>query len=383
MLKQAPSGYADLVDRERITIVNFIPAVFVLSVLVLIVSAVRLDAPALLALPPLVWFIGVPIWDRIFGRSFERQAYRAKELPDIEGINPELGATTAGLATIGVLSVAATTDLSALSLLALAITGGVLLSLAAAPAIERRDGEFRTVGGYSGIRSWLFQGMLLLPVLNNNARCRHYHFASSQRDEGSARMGETYFAFLRRFIVGSFARSLTAAKGPGTETDDLTKLSCLGILFLCLAYGVGEIQLVLFVVGQASVALWQILAVEYVEHYGILCKKTESSSGIMTEHRVRVGAGRLNTVLLNGRVPHLSGLTDSDDEEILKDGELPYGFNALSMLVLWPSKWFALVDARLAESVNFDLHEVNLDGNAYVALMEKYHHPGMKPVQEQ
>ena len=50
-----------------------------------------------------------------------------------------------------------------------------------------------------------------------------------------------------------------------------------------------------------------------------------------------------------------------------------YGFHVLSLMILSPRLWFRYVNPLLAAKVGYDLARVNLDGDAYVELMEAYH----------
>ena len=211
--------------------------------------------------------------------------------------------------------------------------------------------------------------------------------ASTQGDEASARMGESYFAFVARFAMGSFMKSLKSMCGStqNTEkqfrrdTDDLTKLSCAAVCILIGAYVLAGFSLVAFIVGQAVIALWQITATEYAEHYGMLRKEnTGTTEENSSREYVWKANGTLNNALLSVRIEHASSTGSASHGSGREFLELPYGFNLLTIIALWPSRWFALVDARLAEAVNFDLHDVNLDGDAYVGLMEKYHHQSPK-----
>ena len=86
----------------------------------------------------------------------------------------------------------------------------------------------------------------------------------------------------------------------------------------------------------------------------------------------------MNNSLLSERQFH-NHCPSQLDPAISKTSEqprLPVGFNLLSLLVLLPSYWFNFLHEKLAILVDYDLTRVNLDGQAYVALMERFHKPG-------
>ena len=124
------------------------------------------------------------------------------------------------------------------------------------------------------------------------------------------------------------------------------------------------------------VVTWQVSAFDYTKRYGLLRQRSED--GVLEPYDARhswLSANWVNTALLSGNAVRQA--KDTSVKQFADDNcgllRLPFGANLLSLIVLSPKTWFALVNQQLAEKVDNDLRKVNLDGDAYVELMEAYH----------
>ena len=146
MYKQAESGLVGLVEEQQRDIDYFIPVGFVLVSLVSITLSTRLGTPFLLAIPVVIWFVAVPLWDRKDNRYLRERTTSGSRARSMGFVQSELIATTAGLAILGMLLLIATSTQSTVALIGLSVTGGLLLSMAANPALQFINGEYRLSG---------------------------------------------------------------------------------------------------------------------------------------------------------------------------------------------------------------------------------------------
>lgn len=388
MIENAEAGCLVSAQRTWLGLEGFIPASFVLMTLVAATLAVTLDITWLLAIPPIVWFLGVPIWDWL-SRDASAPDYDSTKFSEQHRLAKiEPGTAGAGLATVGIILLVVTKTHSVGALIGLSISGGLLLVLACNSFVMETEAQMTKMTLFTRIGNWLFKGLLLIPIFGASARYRHHKLASTQNDETSARMGEGYFAYLRRFVAGVVQqawRSYKDVHGNATTNQDerysgldteLGQLAGLAVLYLGLASIVGGTNVVVFLLVQALVAFWQITARDYTEHYGLLRKQLANGKHeLLTDKHVWQLAGNLNNSLLNGRDHHYIKNLHRHADPAQNLPLLPIGCNLASIVVMFPAIWFRLINGRLAEIVKFNLHDVNLDGSAYVGLMEKYHRP--------
>ena len=225
------------------------------------------------------------------------------------------------------------------------------------------------------------RGISFAPQFSPDVCEAHADLAATADDQMSARMGESYYAFLWRYFRGMVILSKRGGTGVSKGRHQpalwgLIQTSCLFGLYVLLLTNLSGASLLIFVAAQTTIIAWQLSAYDYVERYGLL-RKYDAIGNLepFTDKHFWRSHSVVNNSLLNTRVTRLPGCLGpemrTDDEPAAY--ALDYGFNLLSMVVLNPRLWFRLVNPRLAERVGYDLAKVNLSGKAYVELMEAYH----------
>ena len=355
---------------------GMLPLAFGLFSLSTLILSVRLNWSILLLAPLMLWFVVVPLWDK----STRGGIFRHLALVGTRGAHYEV-TLVALLSLFGLLLVGTMQTASLLTMFGLGVSGGLLVTVAW-HGVQRCD-ENSTVGN---LMRRILCAVMLMPHFGVDTREGHATAASTPRDFASARMGESYYSFVYRYFSGAIARGWCAEKSRldmrgsvyALIHNEMLQILTLSSLYLVAAWTFGGAGLILLVFTQALVAVWQLTAAEYVEHYGMLRKRfPDGEYAPLQRDRYWRAEGAVNNMLLSERQFH--GPTDGDPTSSLSEAApqptLPLGFNVLSLLVLTPNYWFNFADEKLALLANFDLKRVNLDGDAYVELMERFHKP--------
>lgn len=377
MLKETNAGCRsnDLVASD-VSAHSLLPLVFGLFSLITLIVSVRFDWTMLLLAPPVVWFVVVPLWDKA---ARDEGTHR---LAVVSARDAHYEVTLVALLSLFGLLLVGTTDTSSLlTMFGLGITGGLLVTVAW-HGVQCRDDD-STVGNL--MRRTLC-AVTLMPQLGIDSREGHATDASTPKDFASARMGESYYRFVYRYFSGAIIRGWRAEQIRLSDRgrvysllqNEMLQILCMSILYIAAAGIFGGAGLILLVITQALVAAWQLTAAEYVEHYGMLRNRYQDGEyGPLRRDRYWCAAGAVNNMLLSERQFHQHSDTqfNSSISQATEQPTLPLGFNLLSFLVLMPNYWFHFVDEKLAVLAAYDLQRVNLDGEAYVELMERFHKP--------
>ena len=206
----------------------------------------------------------------------------------------------------------------------------------------------------------------------------HYKRVATPEDPASARMGESFWAFLPRTVLGSLIsawnleRERLARKGRGVWSIHNENLQAwfLGILF----YGALIIWLgwpaFIFLVLQGIYAASMLEVVNYVEHYGLLRQKDQNGEYVRCapEH-----SWNSNHIVGNILLYHLQRHSDHHAhptrryQALRHFGEapqLPGGYASMITLAYFPPLWFTLMDKRVVRHYAGDMSKINLQPSA-------------------
>ena len=201
----------------------------------------------------------------------------------------------------------------------------------------------------------------------------HHRWVATPQDPASARLGEGFWAFLPRTVVGSLrsAWSLEAQRlqrqGKSVwhlQNDNLQawglSLLLYGLLVAALGWGV-----LFFLLLQSAYAAVMLEVVNYVEHYGLLRAKDSSGGYVrcLPEH-----SWNSNHIVGNIVLYHLQRHSDHHAHparryQALRHFEeapqLPGGYAAMITAAYFPPLWFALMDKRVLAHYGGDLSKTN------------------------
>lgn len=345
---------------------------FCLLSLVITISAMMMQFTILLFLVPCIFFGGVHFADQ--------GAERFSDITDPRNCRPKAAAIAVPF--ISMFGIAISTVIYEVTVgqaVGLAFIGGLLATIA-----------------YQNGRAWMFQStrlsaalrrfmhaLVLMPHYGIDQMQGHRLSAATPSDPISSRMGEHYYRYLKRSIKGGVVRAFLAEqqgdKGKSTITKllktEVVQTLVLMLMLLGSIYYTTGLSLVGIFALQAVVACWQITSLEYSEHYGLLRNRAPNGEfeAFNASHSWKT-SGMMSNRLLGGYVS--SHRSEEPLERPVSSTPTPtysLGSNVLTLCALLPRLWFAIADSKLAMAVDYDLKQVNLDGDAYVSLMERFH----------
>jgi alkane 1-monooxygenase len=203
----------------------------------------------------------------------------------------------------------------------------------------------------------------------------HHVKVSTPEDAASSRLGESFWAFLPRSVVGSardaWALERTRLGKSGKRTiswrnENLTAWAMTVVLFaaLCAAFGVGVLPLLLI---QAVFGFSLLEVVNYLEHYGLARQKTAKGRYEKVEPRHSWNSTSLisNIALfqLQRHSDHHANPTRRYQAlRTFEDApQLPWGYATMIPLAWMTPVWRRLMDHRVVEHYNGDLSLANID----------------------
>ena len=214
----------------------------------------------------------------------------------------------------------------------------------------------------------------------------HHSRVATPEDPASSRMGESFWKFLPRTVIGGIKsavkieRARLARKGKSfwNLENELLQGWAISAAVLGSAAVVGGPRAIPFVVGQAAYGASLLEVINYIEHYGLKRPKGDNGKYERTqpEH-----SWNSNKIVSNLFLYQLQRHSDHHAHparsfQALRDFEdapqLPGGYAELLMPAYLPAKWFELMDKRVIEHYRGDLSKINWDPERREELMAKY-----------
>jgi alkane 1-monooxygenase len=216
----------------------------------------------------------------------------------------------------------------------------------------------------------------------------HHVRVATPEDPASARLGESFYAFLPRTVAGSLrsaweleherlARTQTRWLSP--RNDILNAWAMSVVLFAGLAIAFGPVVLPYLVV-QAIGGFCLLEVVNYLEHYGLLRQRRDDGRYELTrpEH-----SWNSNNVASNVLLYHLQRHSDHHANPMRRyqalrhfdeAPQLPTGYAGMILLALVPPLWRRVMDHRVLEHYGGDVQRVNVAPGARRRLLARYGH---------
>ncbi len=188
----------------------------------------------------------------------------------------------------------------------------------------------------------------------------HHRFVATKGDPATSRLGESFYAFLPRTLLGG-ARSGFAIEGARVRAtgrrewsmaDGRLRWILASLGFAAAAAALGGAGGLLVWAGQAVVAVVLLELINYLEHYGL--ERRVDAAG--QPERVQIthswNSGRLVSGLFLFRLTRHSEhhFDATKSYERLPPGEtapqLPAGYASMLLLALVPPLWFRVMDPR-------------------------------------
>lgn len=277
-----------------------------------------------------------------------------------------------------------THDLTAWSIIALAITAGSYSGLGINTAHELGHKK-------PALERLLAKIVLAVPAYGHfciEHNRGHHKDVATPEDPASARMGESIYKFMLREIPGAFRRGWAVeterlqrlGKGPWSVHNDILQSFAISIVLqggLVIAFGWVMIP---FLALHNVWAWYQLTSANYIEHYGLLRQREADGRYERCQPHHSWNA---NYIFSNIVLFHLERHSDHHANPTrryqslrnFKDiPELPNGYYGMYLLAYIPWLWYRVMDPRLLAlpTVRGDLDKVNLDPDKRDAIYRRY-----------
>ncbi len=274
---------------------------------------------------------------------------------------------------------------STLELVGLILTTGIVNGVAINTAHElgHKKGSFER---------WLAK-LTLAPVAYGHFFVEHnkghHKNVATPEDPASSRMGETFWAFLPRTMIGSvrsawgIEKTRLERKGESVLSKDNENLQAWGltVLFfggLVLWLGVGALPFLLI---QAFFGASLLEVVNYMEHYGLLRQKEASGR---YERCTPAHSWNSNNIITNLFLYQLQRHSDHHANPTRRfqalrhfdeSPQLPSGYTSMLIPAYIPWLWFRQMDPLVVKHYKGDLTKANLYGPRREKLLAKWQNP--------
>lgn len=215
----------------------------------------------------------------------------------------------------------------------------------------------------------------------------HHKNVATPEDPASSKMGETFWAFLPRTMIGSLKsawkieKERLARNGQGAWTLQNENLQAWGmtvLLFGAATAWLGWLALP-FLLAQAFYGASLLEVVNYLEHYGLLRKKGADGrpERCRPEH-----SWNSNHIVTNLFLYQLQRHSDHHANPTRRyqalrhfdeSPQLPSGYASMLMLAYIPPLWFRQMDPLVAAHYKGDLTQANLYPPKREALLKRWH----------
>ena len=219
----------------------------------------------------------------------------------------------------------------------------------------------------------------------------HHVRVATPDDPASARLGESFWAFLPRTVLGSLrsawrleaARFRLRGRSPWTWRNDvLSAWSLTVVLFAALTAWFGPVVLPLLLM-QAVVGFGLLEVVNYLEHYGLSRPRNPAGRYAKVDPRHSWNSDR---VVTNVFLFQLQRHSDHHANPLRRyqalrsfdaSPQLPAGYATMIVVALVPPLWRHLMDRRVLAHYSGDLGAANVHPPALTRLTTR--HPAAAP----
>lgn len=214
----------------------------------------------------------------------------------------------------------------------------------------------------------------------------HHVRVATPEDPASARLGESFWAFLPRTAWGSLRSSWELEKerlartgsGPWSSKNDILNAWAMTVALYAVLIAVFGWVVLPYLLIQSIVGASLLEVVNYLEHYGLLRQRREDGRYERTcpEH-----SWNSNNVASNVLLYHLQRHSDHHANPMrryqalrhMEDApQLPTGYAGMIVLALVPPVWRRVMDRRLLDHYGGDVTRANIQPRARRRVLTKY-----------
>ena len=214
----------------------------------------------------------------------------------------------------------------------------------------------------------------------------HHVRVATPEDPASSRLGESFWAFLPRTVIGSLRSSWHLerkrfAKGETSfwslRNDVLVAWSMTLVLFVALTVAFGPVVLPWLIL-QAVVSFTLLEVVNYLEHYGLLRQQRENGRYVRTDPTHSWNA---NHTVSNLFLYQLQRHSDHHANPVRRyqvlrhfeeSPQLPSGYGSMIVLALFPPLWRRVMDHRVVNHYEGDVTLANISPRHRERVLARY-----------
>jgi alkane 1-monooxygenase len=217
----------------------------------------------------------------------------------------------------------------------------------------------------------------------------HHVRVATPEDPASARLGESFYAFWPRTVLGSLrsawglerTRLQRTGRGPWTLRNDILNAWAMSlVLLVALVAAFGTVVLPYLLI-QAVVGFSLLEVVNYLEHYGLLRQHREDGRYERTrpEH-----SWNSNNVVSNVLLYHLQRHSDHHANPVRRyqalrhvdeAPQLPTGYAGMILIATIPPLWRRIMDRRLLAHYGHEVTRANINPRARRRMLARYGAP--------
>ncbi len=214
----------------------------------------------------------------------------------------------------------------------------------------------------------------------------HHVRVATPEDPASARLGESFYAFLPRTVLGSLRSAWELERvrlhrmdrrAWSPRNDILGAWAMTVVLFAALVAGFGLVVLPYLLI-QAIVGFSLLEVVNYLEHYGLLRQKADDGRYERTrpEHSWNSNSAASNVLLYHlqrhsdhhaNPIRRYQALRHVDDAP-----QLPTGYAGMILLAVIPPAWRRVMDHRVLAHYHGQLEHTNIKPRLRRRTLERY-----------
>jgi alkane 1-monooxygenase len=212
----------------------------------------------------------------------------------------------------------------------------------------------------------------------------HHTRVATPEDPASARLGESFWRFWPRTVLGSLrsawhletSRFRLRHRSPWTVRNDvLNAWAMTVVLFVALTFAYGPIVLP-FLIVQAVIGFSFLEVVNYLEHYGLCRQRTGGGTG-RYERVDEQHSWNSNRLITNIFLYQLQRHSDHHANPIRRyqvlrtfdtSPQLPAGYATMIVVALFPPAWRRIMDPRVIAHYGGDIELANVHQPARVKM---------------
>ncbi|WP_225724948.1 MULTISPECIES: alkane 1-monooxygenase [unclassified Nocardia] len=220
----------------------------------------------------------------------------------------------------------------------------------------------------------------------------HHVRVATPDDPASSRVGETFWAFWPRTVFGSLrsawqlerARLARLGKRPLSPHNEVLSAWAMSAVLWAALVAVFGIAVLPYLALQAVVGFSLLEAVNYLEHYGLVRRRTASGR---YERPAPVHSWNSDHIVTNIFLYHLQRHSDHHAYPTRRyqtlrswDGapNLPSGYASMILLAYFPPLWRRVMDKRVLAHYGGDITRANIDPAKRDKVIARYGHAGVR-----